>query len=194
MRGAEDQEAMASEKSRMLAGQPYRADAAELVADRARAAAWMARYNGSDLLGEAERLAMLRTLMAEVGDGAEIRPPFHCDYGYNISLGEGAYLNFGCVILDVAEVSIGAAVKIGPGVQILPADHPRDPGERVAGLEFGRPVRIGRGAWVGGGAILLPGVTVGEGAIVGAGAVVTRDVPPGATVAGNPARPLGARP
>ena len=179
------------EKRRMLAGLPYRPDAPELVADRQRAAQWMARYNaGAD---RDECLAVLRSLLADVGEGAEVRPPFYCDYGYNITLGEGAYLNFGCVILDVAEVRIGAGAKIGPGVQILPADHPRDAAERAAGLECGRPVRIGRGAWIGGGAILLPGVTVGEGAIVGAGAVVTRDVAAGATVAGNPARPLARR-
>ncbi len=184
---------MPGEKERMLAGLPYRPEAPELVADRARAAAWMARYNGAAPADADQRHAMLGALLADVGEGAEVRPPFHCDYGYNISLGEGAYLNFGCVILDVAAVRIGAFAKIGPGVQILPADHPRDAAERAAGLECGRPVLIGRGAWIGGGAILLPGVTVGEGAIVGAGAVVTRDVAPGATVAGNPARPLAAR-
>ncbi|HET7410908.1 MAG TPA: sugar O-acetyltransferase [Paracoccaceae bacterium] len=183
---------MRSEKDRMLAGEPYRADAPELVADRQRAAAWMARYNGA-VAGPEDRLALLRELMAAVGHGAEVRPPFFCDYGYNIHLGEGAYLNFGCVILDVVEVRIGALAQVGPGVQILPADHPRDAGERAAGLESGRPVRVGQGAWIGGGAILLPGVTVGDGAIVGAGAVVTRDVPPGVTAVGNPARPLDGR-
>jgi len=105
------------------------------------------------------------------------------------ALGDGAFLNFNCVILDVVEVTIGDRTQIGPAVQIYAADHPRDAETRRAGLEFGRPVRIGRDVWIGGGAILLPGVTIGDGAVIGAGSVVTRDVAAGATVAGNPARP-----
>ncbi len=131
---------------------------------------------------------LLRELLASVGEGAYIRPPFHCDYGYNISLGAGVFLNFNCIILDVVKVAIGDRTQIGPGVQILTADHPRDPAQRRAGLEFGRPIVIGADVWIGGGAIILPGVTIGDGAIVGAGAVVTRDVAAGATVVGNPAR------
>jgi maltose O-acetyltransferase len=98
------------------------------------------------------------------------------------------FLNFNCVILDVVEVEIGDGTQIGPAVQIYTADHPRDPALRREGWEFGKPVRIGRNVWIGGGAILLPGVTVGDDALIGAGSVVTRDVPAGATVAGNPAR------
>jgi maltose O-acetyltransferase len=98
------------------------------------------------------------------------------------------FLNFNCVILDVVAVTIGAKTQIGPGVQILTADHPRDPAERARGVEFGRPISIGANVWIGGGAIILPGVNVGDDALVGAGAVVTRDVPPGATVVGNPAK------
>jgi len=117
-----------------------------------------------------------------------IRPPFHCDYGFNIRLGAGAFLNFNCVILDVVEVMIGDGAQIGPGVQILTADHPRDPDLRASGLELGRPVRIGRNVWIGASAIILPGVSIGDDAVVGAGSVVTRDVPAGATAFGNPAR------
>lgn len=180
---------MRSEKDRMLAGEPYRADAPELVADRARAAAWMDRYNAR-LAREAEAFAaLLAEIMAAVGDGAVVRPPFHCDYGYNIALGRNAFLNFGCIVLDVAPVTVGDGAQIGPGVQLLTADHPRDAASRRSGLELGRPVRIGANAWIGAGALVLPGVSVGDDAIVGAGAVVTRDVPPGATVTGNPARP-----
>jgi maltose O-acetyltransferase len=117
-----------------------------------------------------------------------VRPPFHCDYGYNISLGANVFINFNCVILDVAPVAIGADTRIGPAVQIYAADHPRDPATRRSGAESGRPVTIGSNVWIGGGAIILPGVVIGDDAIVGAGSVVTRDVPAGATVAGNPAR------
>jgi maltose O-acetyltransferase len=96
-------------------------------------------------------------------------------------------MNFNCVVLDVCPITVGAGTQIGPGVQLLAADHPRDAGDRQTGLEFGRPITIGSNCWIGGGVLILPGVTVGEGAIIGAGAVVTRDVPAGATVVGNPA-------
>jgi maltose O-acetyltransferase len=178
----------ASEKQKMLAGELYIATGEELAADARRVAEWMDRYNASIARTQQEYRALLREMLAEVGDGAYVRPPFHCDYGYNISLGRGVFLNFNCVILDVVKVTIGDGAQIGPGVQILTADHPRDPARRRAGLEFGRPIVIGANVWIGGGAIILPGVTVGDDAIVGAGAVVTRDVRRGATVVGNPAR------
>jgi maltose O-acetyltransferase len=98
-----------------------------------------------------------------------------------------AFLNFNCVILDVVEVTIGEGTQIGPAVQIYAADHPRDPEQRRSGLELGRPVHVGRNVWIGGGAIILAGITVGDDAIIGAGSVVTKDVPAGATVRGNPA-------
>jgi maltose O-acetyltransferase len=181
---------MQSEKAKMLAGELYVADCPELAADNARANAWMDRFNARLSMPPEARHAMLRELFASVGDGAFVRPPFHCDYGYNISLGRGAFLNFGCIVLDVAEVSIGEMTQVGPGVQILTADHPRDPEQRRQRLELGRPVRIGGNVWIGGGALILPGVTIGDDAIIGAGTVVTRDVPPGATAVGNPARVL----
>ena len=160
----------------------------DLAADARRVAEWMDRYNASIAATQRDHAALLREMLAEVGEGSYIRPPFHCDYGFNISLGKGVFLNFNCIILDVVKVTIGDRTQIGPGVQILTADHPRDPAQRRAGLEFGRPVKIGADVWIGGGAIVLPGVTIGDEVIVGAGAVVTRDVPAGATVVGNPAR------
>ncbi len=182
-----------TEKQKMLAGALYRPGDAEIQAEQAATKAWLVRYNAASAAPAAERRAILSERLAQVGQGAVIRPPFHCDYGTNISLGADAFLNFGCVILDVVAVHIGEGVQIGPAVQIYAADHPRDPAQRRAGLEFGRPVHIGAFAWIGGGAIILPGVTIGADAVIGAGSVVTRDVPPGATVAGNPARLLPAR-
>lgn len=176
-----------SEKEKMLAGELYCADA-ELVADFERMGRWMDGYNAAIGRSRAEREAMLREVFAHVGAGVNIRPPFYCDYGYNIRVGDGVFMNFGCVILDVMPVSIGAGTQVGPGVQILAADHPRDPGLRAQGLEYGRPVMIGGNVWIGAGAIILPGVNVGDDALIGAGSVVTRDVPAGATVVGNPAR------
>lgn len=176
-----------SEKQKMLAGELYHASDPELQADLAASMAWLARYNAALGLPVAER----RRLLAErlnVGEGVEVRPPFHCDYGFNIHLHEGVFINFNCVILDVGTVRIGARTQIGPGVQILTADHPRDAAQRATGLEFGRPIEIGCNVWIGGGAIILPGVTIGDNALIGAGSVVTRDVPAGCTALGNPAR------
>lgn len=181
-------------KQKMLAGELYRADDPEIQADQTAARAWMVRYNAALGRSDGERRALLRECLREVGDGAVIRPPFHCDYGFNIALGKGAFLNFDCVILDVVQVTIGDGTQIGPAVQIYTADHPRDAELHRAGYEFGRAVSIGRNVWIGGGAIILPGISIGDDAIVGAGSVVTRDVPAGATVAGNPARVTKQKP
>jgi maltose O-acetyltransferase len=180
-----------TEREKMLAGELYSGADPELQAEIAATAAWLARYNAACVETPAMRLARLRERLAEAGDGAVIHPPFHCDYGWNIRLGAGAFLNFNCVILDVVPVSIGDRTQIGPGVQILAADHPRDAATRAEGLEYGRPIRIGADVWIGGGALILPGVTIGDGAVIGAGAVVTRDVPAGLTAVGNPARIRG---
>ena len=183
---------MRTEKEKMLAGELYDASDAQLQVDQAAAHAWLARYNASLGQAPAARHALLRECFGAVGMGVDVRPPFHCDYGFNIRMGEGVFLNFNCVILDVCEVVIGDRTQIAPGVQILTADHPREPAARATGQEFGRPVRIGRNVWIGAGALILPGVAIGDDAVVGAGSVVTRDVPAGATVVGNPARVLAA--
>jgi maltose O-acetyltransferase len=138
-----------------------------------------------------------RTILSEIlgtDEGAVIRPPLYVDYGSNIHLAKGVFLNYGCVLLDVCPIRIGAQTQIGPGTQILTADHPRDPAVRAQGLEMGRPINIGANVWIGGGALLLPGVSVGDNAVIGAGAVVTRDVAAGSTVVGNPARPVKGKP
>ena len=175
----------------MLAGDVYQPSDPELAMDAQRAREWLVRYNTTLGASPAERRVLLRELFASVGKGAVVRPPFHCDYGRHISIGDGAFLNFNCVILDVAPVAIGPLTQVGPGVQFLTADHPRDPALRRAGVESGLPITIGANVWIGGGALILPGITVGDDAIIGAGAVVTRDVPAGVTVVGNPARPRG---
>lgn len=177
-----------TEKQKMLAGELYRPDA-EIAAEQAVTTAWLVRYNAALAQPASERHALLCERLAHVGADTVIRPPFFCDFGTNIRLGDGVFMNFNCVILDVVEVSIGDRTQIGPAVQIYAADHPRDASTRREGLEFGRPVRIGSDVWIGGGAIILPGVTVGDGAVIGAGSVVTRDVEAGQTVTGNPARP-----
>jgi maltose O-acetyltransferase len=173
-------------REQMLAGELYDASDAELVASRERARGLLQRYN-------AERdTAVLGTLFGRLGDGAVVEAPFHCDYGWNIAVGERFYANAFCVFLDCAPIEIGDRVLLGPGVHLYTATHPLDAGQRREGLEYARPIAIGDDAWLGGGSIVLPGVSVGEAAVVGAGSVVTRNVAPGVAVAGNPARPIGA--
>jgi maltose O-acetyltransferase len=183
---------MRSEKEKMLAGELYRPNDPQIQADQAAARSWLARYNAAVNRSLEQQRELLREHFAAVGDGCVVRPPFYCDFGFNIRLGSEVFLNFNCVILDVVSVEIGDGTQIGPAVQIYAADHPRDPAVRREGLEFGRPVRIGRNVWVGGGAVILPGITVGDDAVIGAGSVVTRDVAPGAIVAGNPARKISS--
>jgi maltose O-acetyltransferase len=175
----------------MLAGQLYDPADPELAAMRARAARLMRDYNAT-VVGDPERWPILDALLGSHARPG-IRPPFHVDYGAHVHIAEGAFLNFGCVILDVCEVRIGARTQLGPYVQLLAADHPRDPAIRATERENGAPVTIGADCWIGGGAVVLPGVTIGDGATIGANAVVTRDVPAGATVAGVPARLIEPR-
>ncbi|MCC6734570.1 MAG: sugar O-acetyltransferase [Bauldia sp.] len=184
---------MPSEKEKMLAGALYHGSDAEISADLARNRAWLSLYNQTLAFSPKQRLPLLRDHLGAVGDGVNICPPFHCDLGYNIRLGARVFMNFGCTILDINTVTIGDDTKFGPNVQIYTPDHPRDPEVRRSGLESAMPITIGRNVWIGGGAIVVPGITIGDDAIIGAGSVVTRNVPAGATVAGNPARPITRR-
>jgi maltose O-acetyltransferase len=177
--------AVSEMKERMLRGEPYLADDPELVAGRRRAEELIARYNAA---AREERDALLRELLGEVGEGVVVRPPFFCDYGNYISIGAGTFLNYDCVLLDVAPIRIGAACQIASAVQILTPTHPIDPAERRAGWEAAEPITIGDNVWLGGGAIVCHGVTIGDDTVVGAGALVTRDLPAGVVAYGNPAR------
>ena len=171
-----------TEREKMLAGLPYDPADPDLATGRARAADLLRRFNAA---GEAAALA---ALLGAIGAATEIRPGFACDYGANIRIGARCFVNFNVVMLDCAEIIIGDRVQIAPAVQLYTATHPLDAAERAGGLESARPIRIGEDAWLGGGAIILPGVSIGAGSVVAAGSVVTRDVPPGVLVAGNPAR------
>ena len=184
---------MRSEREKMAAGEWYCCLDEEL--DALRATARLAVHQHATMAPDAcgAMAPLLRTLLGSIADAAFIEAPFHCSYGFNISLGKNTYLNTGCVILDSAPVRIGDGCMLGPGVQIYCADHHRDVEKRSKGIEIAKPVTIGNNAWIGGGAIILPGVTIGEGAIVGAGSVVTKDVVPGYTVVGNPARAIIAK-
>lgn len=172
----------------MLAGDLYRADDPELVALARRALLLCEEYNRSSVAAPDERRRILRELLGAVGEGVELRPPFHCDYGSQIRIGPRTFANFGLVALDVAAITIGADVQIGPNVQLLTPTHPIEPEPRRDKLEAAKPITIGDNVWLGGGAIVLPGVTIGENTVVGAGAVVVRDLPANVVAVGNPAR------
>jgi maltose O-acetyltransferase len=172
----------------MLAGETYNPMDPILVHARIRSQRLCGQYNRFDPEQVADRRAALTELLASFGERSEIVAPFHCDYGCHIRLGTGTFLNFGCVILDCAWVTIGDRVQIGPSVQIYAGTHPVEADKRAAGIEFARPVTIGDDVWIGGGAILCPGVSIGSGTTIGAGSVVRRDIPSNVVVAGNPCR------
>jgi maltose O-acetyltransferase len=177
-----------SQRERMLAGDLYVAAVPELAADNLRALELTRRFNDSLPADFEGRLALLRELLGAFGDGSEIRPPLRCDYGYQTRVGARTFINFGAVLLDVATITIGDDVQVGPNVQLLTPTHPVEPELRRAKLEAARPIVVGDNVWLGGGAIVCPGVTIGENTVVGAGAVVTRDLPANVVAVGNPAR------
>jgi maltose O-acetyltransferase len=183
-------------KDRMLAGELYVADDPDLAVDHARAARLLDRFNRTGHDEHAERDRILRELLGSVGKGVLVKPPFRCDYGTYVGIGAGSFVNYDCVMLDVAPITIGAACQIATRVQLLTATHPIDPEPRRLAWEGGAPITIGDNVWLGGGVIVCPGVTIGDDTVVDAGAVVTRDIPPGVVAVGNPARvqrAIGAR-
>jgi maltose O-acetyltransferase len=180
-----------TEREKMLAGELYDPLDAELVAGRGRARELCQALNATVEAAQAERRRILQALFGQGGDTVWMQPPFYCDYGTNIELGERVFFNFNCVVLDVCRVRIGSFTLFGPAVQIYTPMHPMDPALRRK-QEYGKPVDIGADVWVGGGAIILPGVSIGARAVIGAGSVVTRDVPAGVFAAGNPCRLIRA--
>ena len=177
-----------NEKERMLSGGLYHADDPVLSAERHRARLLFQEINQLTEKEKEKQIGLLRELLGSAGTELWIEPPFFCDYGYNIHLGDRVYINFNCCILDVMKVEIGNNVLLGPQVQIYTATHPLDAKTRASQLEYGKPVTIGNDVWIGGGAIIFPGVTLGNGVVVGAGSVVTKDVSDHLLVAGNPAK------
>src|SRR4051794_22928817 len=175
-------------RERMLAGDPYLADDPELGEASTRALDLADAYNATTVRQGALRRRLLEELLGGIGEGTEIRPPFFVDYGSHIRIGARCFANFGLVALDVAPITIGDDVQIGPNVQLLTPTHPVDPEPRRAKWEAAQPITIGDNVWLGGGAIVLPGVTIGANTVVGAGAVVTRELPANVVAVGNPAR------
>ena len=176
------------EKALMLAGEPYLASDPGLASERLNARRLTRLYNATTEVETAQRRALLAELLGSMGERCEIEPPFRCDYGSLIRLGDNFYANFGCVILDCNLVTIGRDVKFGPSVHIYAATHPVAPTLRASGRELGIPVTIGDGVWVGGGTLILPGVTIGDGSTIAAGSVVAKSIPPMVVAAGVPCR------
>jgi len=178
---------MRTERQKMLAGEMYDPLDPELVAARTRARDLCQDLNATRESESGRRRRLLAELFGRGGDTVWMQPPFYCDYGSNIELGERVFFNFNCIVLDVCPVRIGDFTMFGPAVQIYTPLHPFDAGQRRR-EEFGKAIEIGSDVWVGGGAIILAGVTIGARAVIGAGSVVTRDIPEGVFAAGNPCR------
>lgn len=177
-----------SHRERMLAGDQYIADDPDLFRESDRAAVLTARYNALSGDDHAGRERILRELLGSIGPGTVIRPPFRCDYGYQTHIGTRTFVNWGLIALDVARITMGDDVQIGPNVQLLTATHPIEPEPRRNKWEGSKPITIGNNVWLGGGVIVLPGITIGENTVVGAGAVVVKNLPANVVAVGNPAR------
>lgn len=145
------------------------------------------RYNTLPLTADERRAALSDLLGYPIDEDTKVVPPFHCDLGFNIKLGNNVLINYDCALLDTGEIFIGDNVLIGPGSKIVTANHPMDAKERRDWSVSCRPIRIEEDVWIGAGVVVLPGVTVGARSVVGAGSVVTKDIPPDTVAAGNPA-------
>ncbi|GAA2246688.1 sugar O-acetyltransferase [Rarobacter faecitabidus] len=172
----------------MLAGETYRGGDPEVDVRILRAARLAEAYVEAWLADPAASVATLRELLGHVGDGVVVRPPITVDLGERITVGDGTFINFGLMALDIAPITIGKACQIGPNVQLLTPVHPIEPEPRRAGYESAAPITLHDNVWLGGGVIVCPGVTIGENSVVGAGSVVTRDIPANVVAVGNPAR------
>ena len=178
---------METEREKMLAGELYDPMDPELVRARDRARDLCQDLNATREAQDGDRRRILKQLFGKGGDTVWMQPPFSCDYGSNIFLGERVFFNFNCVVLDVCPVTVGDFTLFGPAVQIYTATHPMN-AELRRKQEFAKPIEIGSDVWVGGGAIICPGVKIGSKAVIGAGSIVTRDIPAGVFAAGNPCR------
>lgn len=179
---------MKTEKEKMLSGELYNALDEELSDERLHARLLLKALNDSREDEVQKRKAILDDLLPNAEKDLWIQPPFYCDYGTNMYVGEKVFFNFNCVVLDVMPVTIGSRTLFGPNVQIYTATHPLHFKERASGLEYAKPVNIGEDVWIGGSAVICPGISIGDRTVIGAGSVVTKDIPSDVFAAGNPCR------
>lgn len=173
---------------RMRAGEPYIADDPALIAMHLHGQGLLERFNATSARDTEQRASLLQQLFGSCGPGVTVCPPLRCDYGRHIHVGEGTFINYDCVMLDAADIRIGAHCQIAPRVVLTTATHPLSPEPRAQGWESAAPISIEDNVWLGAGAIVLPGVTIGCNSVIGAGAVVTRDIPAAVVAVGTPAR------
>jgi maltose O-acetyltransferase len=179
---------MKTEKEKMLSGELYDPLDKQLAEERRRARMLIKELNETIEDDAEKRNRILKELIPDAGAELWLQPPFYCDYGTNMKVGEKVFFNFNCIVLDVAQVSIGSRTLFGPNVQIYTATHPMSFKERALGLEYAKPIAIGDDVWVGGSVVLCPGVTIGDRSVIGAGSVVTKDIPADVFAAGNPCK------
>src|SRR5690606_10792411 len=179
---------MKTEKEKMLSGELYDPLDKQLSDERMQTRLLIKELNDTREDQVEERTQILKKLIPHAGAGLWLQPPFYCDYGSNIQVGEKVFFNFNCVVLDVMPVKIGSRTMFGPNVQVYTATHPLHAKERAAGLEFARRIVMGEDVWIGGSAVICPGVTIGDRSVIGAGSVVTKDIPADVFAAGNPCK------
>ncbi len=179
---------MKTEKEKMIAGEMYDPLDKQLVEDRIQTRLLIRALNETREDDTSERSPLLKQLVPNAAPDLWLQPPFYCDYGYNMIVGEQVFFNFNCIVLDVAPVIIGSRTMFGPNVQVYTATHPLNAIERSSGLEFAKPITIGVDVWIGGSAVICPGVTIGDRSVIGAGSVVTKDLPADVFAAGNPCK------
>ena len=181
-----------TQKERMLAGLPYKAWLDGLSEERLENKKRIYRYNNLPPEADEQRGELIRQILGKTGKYVHIEAPFHCDYGYNIEVGENFFANYNFTVLDVGKVRIGKNAQIAPNVSIYTAGHPIHPDSRNSGYEYGIGITIGDNVWIGGNVCIMPGVTIGDNAVIGAGSVVTKDIPDNVIAAGNPCRVIRA--
>ena len=175
-------------KEKMIAGEPYIASGDELFKERQHAKVELQKFNLMDPTKIKARNQIIKKLFGKTSSRFFIEPPFYCDYGYNIEVGDNFYSNYNLTILDCAKVIIGDNVMIAPNVSLFTAGHPVDAVLRVEGWEYAMPIEIGDNVWIGGNTVINPGVKIGANTVIGSGSVVTKDIPDNVVAAGNPCK------
>lgn len=176
------------EIEKMLAGLPYQFTDPDIEGIKRTAIKKCQEYNQIDILDDAKRTAAIKDLFGSTGESINVMPNFNCDNGKNIHVGEEFLMNYNGTILDVAKVTIGDNVMIGPNTLISTVNHPLTAEGRRESLATATPVSIGNDVWIAANCTILPGVTIGNNVVIAAGAVVTKDVADNSLVAGVPAQ------